>query len=316
MFNFIGQVFHVLVGQPIFNLLVIIIAFLPGHNLGVAIIIFTLLVRIALYPLLKKQLHHAMALKKLQPEMKKIKKQAKGDKALESKLMMELYKEKEVSPFGSIGIILAQMPILIALYLAITKIIKDPNSLVTQTYSWVQNLPYVESLSNNIQNFDESLMGFVDLTRSALGPEGFYLPAMILVVGSVLVQYYQSKQLMMTDKNTRSLRVLLKDTAAGKEVDQSEVQAATNKLTLYIIPFFLFIVAINLASALSLYWMVGGLIAIWQQSRILKKDVDEMEAEVDGQPVEAEIIESKSTNYSKPKTKKNNKNKKSKKRRK
>jgi YidC/Oxa1 family membrane protein insertase len=314
MFNFIGQVFHVLIGQPIFNLLVIIIAILPGHNLGVAIIIFTLLVRIALYPLLKKQLHHAMALKKLQPEMKKIKKQAKGDKALESKLMMELYKEKEVSPFGSIGIILAQLPILLALYLAITKIIKDPNSLVTQTYSWVQNLPYVESLANNIQNFDESLMGLVDLTRSATGPEGFYWPAMLLVIGSVVVQYYQSRQLMMTDKNTRSLRVLLKDTAAGKEVDQSEVQAATNKLTLYIIPFFLFIVAINLASALSLYWMVGGLIAIWQQSRILKKDVTEMEAEVDGEPVEAEVIES--TNTTKKPKNKTKKSKKTKKRRK
>jgi membrane protein insertase Oxa1/YidC/SpoIIIJ len=116
---------------------------------------------------------------------------------------------------------------------------------------------------------------------------------------------------MMTDKNTRSLRVLLKDTAAGKEVDQSEVQAATNRLTLYIIPFFLFIVAINLASALSLYWMVGGLIAIWQQGRILNKDVVEMEAEVDGQSVEAEIIDTtKTPQNTKNKTKKNKKSKK------
>ena len=72
--------------------------------------------------------------------------------------------------------------------------------------------------------------------------------------------------------------------------------------------------AINLASALSLYWMAGGLIAIWQQSRILKKDVTEMEAEVDGEPVEAEIIES--TNTTKKPKNKTKKSKKTKKRRK
>ena len=52
----------------------------------------------------------------------------------------------------------------------------------------------------------------------------------------------------------------------------------------------MFIVAINLASALSLYWFVGALVAIWQQSRILKQDVQEMEAVVDGAPAKAEIM--------------------------
>ena len=315
MFSFIGNVFSTLVGQPIFNLLVIIIALIPGHNLGVAIIIFTLIVRVALYPLLKKQLHHTMALKKLQPEMKRIKKETKGNKQLESQRMMELYKEKEVSPFGSIGLILIQLPILISLYFAITKIVKNPESLYTSAYSWVQNLPYVQTLAADISKFDETFLGFIDLTRTAVEQTGIYWPAMFLVIGSVIVQYYQSRQLMMTDKNTKGLRQILKDTAAGKEVDQTEVQAATNKFTLYIIPFFLFIVAIKLAAALSLYWLVGGLIAIWQQTRILKQDVQEMEATVDGQAVEAEIIDKPTPK--KPKTKNKSKNnKKSKKRRK
>jgi YidC/Oxa1 family membrane protein insertase len=313
MFSFIGQVFNTLIAQPIFNFLVIIIAILPGHNLGVAIIVFTLLVRIALYPLLKKQLHHAMAMKKLQPEMKKLKKQAKGDKQLESKLMMELYKEKEINPFGSIGIILAQLPILIGLYLAITKLIKDPQTLISNTYSWVQNLPYIEQLAKDISKFDETLLGFVDLTRTAVESTGIYWPAMILVVASVVVQYYQSKQLMMTDKNSKSLIQILKDTSAGKEVDQSEVQGATNKFTLYIIPFFLFIVAIKLPAALSLYWLAGGAIAIIQQRRILNQDVDEMEATVDNLPVEAEIISESKKSPKKNSTKK--KAKKTKKRR-
>ena len=292
MFHIIGQVFNALIARPIFNLLILILAFLPGHNLGVAIIIFTVLVRTAMYPLLKKQLHHAIAMKKLQPEMRRIKKEAAGDKQKESRLMMELYKEREVNPFASVGIILVQLPILIGLYSGISKIIKNPENVLTLSYSWVQKLPYMQQLEGNIHTFNETLLGFVDLTRHAIGPTGIYWPAMILVVASVTVQFFQSKQLMMQDKDARSLRQIFKDTATGKQVDQSEVQAATSRFTLIFIPFILFIVSISLPAALSLYWLVGGCVALFQQTRILRKDVAEMEASVDSLPVEAEIINS------------------------
>lgn len=300
MFSFIGQVFNLFIGRPIFNLLVLILAFLPGHNLGVTIIIFTIIVRFAMYPLLKKQLHHAMAMRKLQPEMRRIKKEAAGDKQKESQMTMALYKEKEVNPFSSIGIILVQLPILIALYQAVDKIVKNPESIVTNAYYWVQNIPFVKELSVDITKFDETLLGFVDLTKPALSSGQIYWPAMILVIGSVAVQYFQSKQLMMTDKSARSLRKILKDSAAGKQVDSMEMQAATSRFTLYIIPFFIFVVTVNLASALALYWLVGGLVALAQQTYILRKDVEELEATVDNEPVEAEIIVNKTP---KPKTK-------------
>jgi YidC/Oxa1 family membrane protein insertase len=299
MFHFIGQIWHVVIERPIFNLLIIILALIPGHNLGLAIIIFTILVRLAMYPLLKKQLHHAMAMRKLQPEMKRIKKEAAGDKRLESQMMMALYKEREINPFGSFGIILVQMPILIALYMGINKIIKDPNSLLNLSYSWLDNLPYMKQLAENIYNLDSTLFGFLDLTRLPMGKTGVYWPALILVFCSVTIQYLQSKQLMMTDKNARSMRQILKDTASGKQVDQSEVQAATGKMTLYFIPGMLFLISLSISPALSLYWFVGGLVAYWQQRRILQKDVIEMEAVVDKIPVEAEII----NDTYKPKTK-------------
>ncbi len=312
MFHFIGQVFNALIARPIFNLLIIIIAILPGHNLGVAIIIFTIIVRTAMYPLLKKQLHHAMAMKKLQPEMKRIKKAAAGDRQKEAQLMQELYKEREINPFSSIGIILVQLPILIGLYSGISKLIKDPSAILTYSYSWVQNLPYMQSLVGNIDSFNETLLGFVDLTRHAVEKGGIYWPAMILVIASVVVQFFQSKQLMMQDKNARSLRQIFKDTATGKEVDQAEVQAATSRFTLIFIPFILFIVSVSLPAALSLYWFVGGCVALIQQTRILRKDVEEMEASVDSIPVEAEII---TTNTSKNKKNKTSKKKKSTKKR-
>ena len=298
MFEFIGNVFNALIAQPILNLLIIIIALLPGHNLGIAIIIFTILVRLALYPLLKKQLHHTMAMRKLQPEIKRIKKKANGDRQKEYALMMELYKEREIKPMASIGILLAQLPILLALFFAINKIVKDQNALVTNAYSWVANLPFIQDLINNTESLQTMFLGFIDLLRPAVEGSTIYWPAMILVLASVAAQYFQSRQLIMTNSSSsRSLRQILKDSSSGKQVDQSEIQAATSKFTLYIIPFMLFIFAINLASAISLYWLVGGIVAIIQQTRILRSDVEEMEASVesidttvDDEPVKAELI--------------------------
>jgi YidC/Oxa1 family membrane protein insertase len=101
--------FNTIVVQPIFNLLFVIYSLIPGGDFGLALIIFTILVRLAMWPLVKKQLHQVKAMRKLQPELVKIKKETKGDKRLESMRMMELYKKHDVSPFRSIGILLIQL---------------------------------------------------------------------------------------------------------------------------------------------------------------------------------------------------------------
>src|SRR3954470_15189836 len=122
--------FTTIIVQPIFNLLVLIYALIPGHNFGLAIIIFTILVRILMWPLVKKQLHHARAIRELQPELKKIKAATKGDRQKESKLTMELYKERQINPFASLGVVLVQVPILIGLYIGLRKIIDHPQQLI------------------------------------------------------------------------------------------------------------------------------------------------------------------------------------------
>src|SRR4051812_23177504 len=104
--------FTTIIVQPIFNLLVLIYALIPGHNFGLAIIIFTIIVRLLMWPLVKKQLHHTKAIRGLQPELKKIKAATKGNRQEESRLTMELYKERQINPFSTIGIVLVQAPIL------------------------------------------------------------------------------------------------------------------------------------------------------------------------------------------------------------
>jgi membrane protein insertase Oxa1/YidC/SpoIIIJ len=136
----------------------------------------------------------------------------------------------------------------------------------------------MQQLGHDIHLFDRTLFGVVDLTRSALSDSGVYWPAMLLVVGSAVVQYYQTKQLLPQDKDARTLRAILRDAGSGKQADQAEVNAAIGRSTRYLLPAMIFLFTVNIASALSLYWLVGGIIAFIQQSIVLREDETEMEA--------------------------------------
>ena len=269
--------FTTIIVQPIFNLLVLIAALVPGHNFGLSIIIFTILIRLLLWPLVKKQLHHAKAMRTLQPELKKIKQAAAGDRQKESRMVMELYKEREINPFSSIGILIVQLPILIGLYIGLKKVITDPHTIVNFSYPVLHHLGWIQSLSQNIHQFDNTLFGVIDLTRKATGHSGFYVPALLLAIGSAVGQYLVSKQLLPKEENSRSLKKILSEAGGGKAADQQEVSAAVGRATLFVIPIFVFLASLNFAAALPLYWLTSSVVAYIQQARILNEDVEEAE---------------------------------------
>lgn len=320
--------FEVLIVQPIFNLLVLVYSLLPGHNFGLALLIFTIIVRLLMWPLVKKQLHHAKAMRELQPEIRKIKKEAKGNRQKESMMIMALYKEKEVSPFGSLGVLAVQLLILIGLYSGLRRVIENPQAILDLAYSFLQSFGWMAELSKDISLFDGTLLGAVDLTKAAYSPAGWYLPALALVAGSAAAQYYQSKQLMPDDKNARSLKQIFKEASEGKTADQMEVNAAMTRGMKYMIPAMIFFFTIGLPSALALYWLVSGAVAYWQQAKVLQQDVEELEeiADKDGasrvyikssdrKVIEGEVIESNKTKTAGKRSKKGKKSKSSRKRR-
>ena len=292
-----GDLWNALIVQPIFNLLVLIYGLLPGHNFGLAIIIFTVIIRLLMWPLIKKQLHQVKAMRKLQPDLKRIKKEAAGDRKRESLMMMELYKERGVNPFGTIGVLLLQIPILIGLYIGLRKVIVDPSQIETFAYPFLQHLSWISYISDHIKQFDMTLFGVIDLKRSAMGPEAIYWPAMLIVIGSAVVQFFQSKQLSPSAKDSRSLRSILKEAQTGKQADQSEVNAAVGRSTRYLLPVMIFLFTVNIPSALALYWLVSGMTALVQQTIVLREDTEEMEAAAStksGQEViEGEVVETK-----------------------
>lgn len=273
--------FQTFVVQPIFNLLVFIYSIIPGHNFGIALIVFTVVVRLCMWPLVKKQLHQTKITRALQPELKRIKKEAAGDRQKESVMMMELYKEKGVNPFGTIPILIVQMVVLIGLYTGLNKVIHDPHQIYNFAYGFLQNTAWLKHLADNIAAFDNTLFGLVDLARPALGPKGFYLPAFLLVVGSAGMQLITSKQIMPTGKDAPKFRDILKSAGEGQQADAADVNAAVGRFTVYMIPAMVFFFTINLAAALSLYWLVGSLVAYFQQRAVLGQDEQEMEALAD-----------------------------------
>lgn len=307
------SLFTTFIAQPIFNLLVLIYAVLPGHNFGVAVVIFTIVIRLVLWPLLYKQLHQTKAMRKLQPELKRIKKETKGDRQKEMVLTRELYKEHGVSPLGALGLTALQLPIIFALYAGLERVIADPHQMISFAYPALQHLPWMQTLSHNIHLFDGTLLGVVDLTRSALGTKGVYVPALIIAIASAVVQYFQSKQLLVTDKNARSLRQILREAGQGREADQSEVSSAVGGVTRYFIPIMVFYFASRYVAALGLYWFVSSFIAFIQQSFILREDETELEALADAKPAkdvakipEGEVVITHETkSNSSPKTKTN-----------
>lgn len=250
--------FNTILVHPIFNLLALLYAYV--HDFGLAIIVLTVLIRGLLWPLITRQLHSQRALQELQPELKRIKAEAAGDRTLEGKLTMELYKEREINPFASFLPLLIQLPIFFALFLVLRDIVK-PGEIAHVVYEPLKQLPVIADIIKNNAAFHPTLFGAIDLTK----------PSPLLAVLAAAAQFIQTKQI--TPKHT-----------------PGDTQAQMMAGMVYVFPALTFFIGLSLPSALPLYWFTASAIAILQQYLVLKRDVRELE---DGTP--AAIIPSQVT---------------------
>lgn len=271
------NIFDILIVRPIFNLLLGLYSIIPGGDFGVSLILFTIIVRFALFPLVKRQLHQTRAMKKMQPELARIKKQAKGNKQLESAQMLELYKKHGVNPFLSIGILVIQLPIFIALYSVIRIFTLNRNEVAQYTYSFMKNIGPIKHLIAYPNQLNEKLLGVVDLTKTAFSHSGVDIVLIILAVIAAGSQYIMSKQTMPQTENKRRLRDIMAEAADGKSADQSEMNAIVMSKMMLVLPFFMFFIMVSVPGALALYYAVSNLVAVGQQSFLLRKDEEELE---------------------------------------
>jgi YidC/Oxa1 family membrane protein insertase len=270
------NIFELIVVQPIFNLLLFIYSVLPGADFGIAIIIFTIIIRFALWPLVVRQLHQVKAMRKLQPELKRIKAASKGNRQAESMQMLELYKQHGVKPFRSILMLLIQLPIFIALFQVIQIFTTHRDQIERFTYPFMQNLKPVQDLLANPDNFNEMFLGFVDLTSHAIGPNGINLFLILLAAVAAFTQYILSKQTSPTTTDKR-LRDVLAEAGEGKQPDQAELNAVMMGKMVKILPLIMFFIMMTLPGALGLYYVTSNVFAAIQQHFLLKRDAKEMD---------------------------------------
>lgn len=271
------NLFDVIIVQPILNLLMAIYAIVPGGDFGISIIFFTVIIRFLLWPLVKKQLHQTKAMRKMQPELQKLQAKYKNDKQAQGLAMMELYKKHNISPFGSIGVLLIQLPILIGIYRVVQIFAMHRDELGKFTYGFMENIPVVKELIANPDNFNQNFLGFIDLTQHAISENGVVIGLLVLALLASLLQFLLSKQMSPNADNNKRLRDVLAEAGQGKEADQAEVNAIVMRKMMKFMPVMLFFVMISLPGALALYMATGNAVAFVQNKIILGKDKEEME---------------------------------------
>ena len=271
------NLFDVIIVQPILNLLMAIYSIVPGGDFGISIIIFTVIIRFLLWPLVKKQLHQTKAMRKMQPELKKIQAKYKNNKQAQGLAMMELYKKHNISPFGSIGVLLIQLPILIGIYRVVQIFAMHRDELGKFTYGFMENIPAVKELLVSPDNFNQNFLGFIDLTQHAVSENGVVIGLLVLALLAALLQFFLSKQMSPNADSNKRLRDVLAEAGQGKEADQAEVNAIVMRKMMKFMPVMLFFIMISLPGALALYMATGNAVAYLQNKLILGKDKEEME---------------------------------------
>lgn len=289
--------FETLVVKPIFNALMLLYSIIPGGDFGIAIILFTIFIRIVIYPLVKKQLHQTKQMRKMQPELARIKQAANGNKQIEATMQMELYKKFGINPFQSILILIIQLPIFIGLYQVIQIITLHRDQVAHYAYDAVKQIDAVKKIIENPDNFNHTMLGFIDLTKTTFSNGGLDVTLLVLALISAITQYIMSKQTMPTStKPPKKFRDIMADAASGKESDPSEMSATMMNNMIKFMPIMMFFIMIGLPGALALYYTVSNLIATAQQHYLLNKDTEEMDELAD------EVIEQKKTPKQKQKT--------------
>ncbi len=235
-----------LVYQPIYNLFVALLTWIPGHSLGWAIIIITVIIRLILLVPQQHMLESQKKLQKIQPKIKAIQKEFKTDQAVLGQKMMELYKKEWVNPMGSCLPLLIQMPILIGLYWVISEI-TDPSNFY--------------HLYPIFTGFNPSLIvtSFLGLNLSQVG-------GTMAVVFGIILGLTQWIQAYMSVQHTKKTQ---KD-EPKKEIDPTSMEAALDpelmqKMMLYMLPVMLAVSAYFFPLGVGLYWFIGTLFVIAQQ---------------------------------------------------
>lgn len=207
------------------------------NNLGLTIIVFTVLIRLLLLPLTLPSIKSSKKIQELQPELKKLKEKHASDKQAMALAQAQLYKTYNINPLAGCLPQLLQLFILIVLYQAIIKLFNSPELNFNLNFLWV-------NLSQADQFF--VLPVFAGLTQ-------FLLSLMIAPAT-------QTRDVVANDSKSKIIQQ-----ANKKEEDIAEMAATMQQQMIFLMPVMTTVIALKLPSGLALYWIAGTLITMITQ---------------------------------------------------
>ncbi|MBX4200099.1 YidC/Oxa1 family membrane protein insertase [Candidatus Parcubacteria bacterium] len=226
-------IYHVLIFNPLYNVLIFLLSVVPFSDAGIAVVIVTILVRLILFPISKKAVVTQVKMQSITPKLNEIKEKYKNNTEEQAKKTLELYREAGVNPFSSFFLLFIQLPIILALYRIFTHA-GFPNVDIQILYPFVHAPAHIST----------QFLG-LNLTEKSV----------ILAVLASLATYFQIR--LAGSQNTQS--------------SGNDLAANMQKQMKYVFPVLVFLIAYKVSGVLALYWFTTNLFTIAQEIFVRRK---------------------------------------------
>ena len=246
------SLFQLIFYQPILNLLVFLYNSAAFQDLGIAIILLTILIKLILWPLSQKSIKSQKSLQELQPKIDELKAKYKDKQQEMGAALMALYKENKINPFSSCLPLLIQLPFFIAVY----RVFRDGLS---------KHLDLVYSFIAKPEIINTTFLGLLDLSK----------PNIYLAILAGLAQFWQAKMMMAKKKKA------VVNSSPNKD---ESMTAIMNKQMLYFMPALTIFIGITLPGGLTFYWLILTLLTILQQFLVARSQNNKLSL------IEGEVI--------------------------
>lgn len=230
----ISSTFHLIIYQPLYNALIWLVDRMPMHDMGLAVIVLTIAVRVIIYPLSRRAIESQKKMKELAPEIERLKEKHKDDPQEQSRAMFALYRERDVKPFASFGLLLVQIPIFLALYWIFARagLPAVDDSLL---YAFVAKPDSIHML----------FLGFIELSGHS-----------VVLAALVALSQVAYTRLAMGPR--------VKPKASGASFSE-DMAASFDLQARYVLPVIIGVVSVSVAAAAPLYWLTSNLAMLVQE---------------------------------------------------
>lgn len=230
----ISSIFNTLVYNPLYNGLVFFVDVVPTHDVGIAVVLLTIVVRIILFPLSRQAVRTQAAMREVAPEIEEIKKKFKDKQEEQARAIFALYRERNIRPFASFFLVLLQLPILFGLYWVF----------------WKGGLPnvhpeYLYSFVPTPQDVNMKFLGLIDM--------GSRNVVLAFLAGVTQLIY---ARLSMGPR---------KKVAASDGSFSSDMARSFDLQARYVLPIMIGGIAYTVSAAVPLYWVASNTFMILQE---------------------------------------------------